>query len=84
MFRPVTRRPADTSTTETYRNRMPAVMEWVIVNDGYDAKVWREYARTYGIKELTLRFLEAIEPMVDDAEDQDVVRRFRQRQRRQD
>lgn len=72
----------ESATAETYRDRMPAVMEWVIVDEEYDATVWREYASAYGIKELTLRFLEAIEPMYEDAEQQDVVGRFRDRQTR--
>lgn len=72
-------------STRTFRRRIPDVMEWVIVDEDYgDAELWRTYAEQYGSKELTLRFLEAIEPMAEDAENSGVVQRFRSRQRRSD
>lgn len=75
----------DSESSRTFRRRIPEVMEWVIVDEDYaDAALWRAYAEQYGSKELTLRFLEAIEPMAEDAENSGVVQRFRDRERRTD
>lgn len=72
-------------SSRTFRRRIPSVMEWVIEDENYgDAALWRAYAERYGTKELTLRFLEVIEPIEEDAENAGVVQRFRERQQRAD
>lgn len=61
------------------RGSLCEVMEWFIEDDTYaDADIWREFTRVRGLGELKQKFYIAARPYLERANDDEVVRKFRQ------
>lgn len=64
---------------DTIRSTVCEVMGWFIEDEKYgDAEVWREFARIRGIGELKQKFYITAKPYLERADDDEVVRKFRQ------
>lgn len=66
------------------RTQVPGLMAWFIVEpeEYADPQVWREYARRFGIGELSKAYLRVVEPYLDANEEDRAVKKFRRAGRR--